>query len=234
MDTEKTNVGNSIRTWDENDRPREKLLLKGRSALSDAELIAILIGSGSRNESAVDLSKRILKSVNSNLIELSKLSISDLTKFKGIGEAKAISVIAALELGRRRRGAEVLERKRIQSSRDAYELLQSYISDSPYEQFIIILLDRTNRVIRVVPVSDGGVAGTVVDPKRVFKLAIEANASGVILSHNHPSGNITPSSQDISLTSKLKHAGAYLDIAVLDHVIVGEEHYYSFADEGTL
>lgn len=234
MESEKTPLSNSIRNWDENDRPREKLLLKGKSTLSDAELIAILIGSGSRNESAVDLSKRILKSVSGNLIELSKLTIADLTKFKGIGEAKAISVVAALELGRRRRGAEVLERKKIQSSRDAHEVLQTYISDSNYEQFVAILLNRTNQVIKVAAISDGGVAGTVVDPKRLFKIAIESNASSVILGHNHPSGNVVPSNQDITLTNKLKTAGTYLDIAVLDHLIVGDEKYYSFADEGKL
>jgi DNA repair protein RadC len=234
MASENTPSGNSIRSWDENDRPREKLLHKGKSVLSDAELIAILIGSGSRNESAVDLSKRILKSVNSNLIELSRLTISDLTKFKGIGEAKAISVVAALELGRRRRGAEVLERKRIQSSKDAYELLQAFISDSNYEQFVAILLNRSNQIIKVAAISDGGVSGTVVDPKRLFKIALEANASSVIVGHNHPSGNVVPSSQDIALTTKLKNAGNFLDIAVLDHLIVGDEKYFSFADEGKM
>lgn len=234
MVPENTPSGNSIRSWDENDRPREKLFHKGKAVLSDAELIAILIGSGSRNESAVDLSKRILKSVNSNLIELSRLTISDLIKFKGIGEAKAISVVAALELGRRRRSAEVLERKRIQSSKDAYELLQAFISDSNYEQFVAILLNRSNQVIKVAAISDGGISGTVVDPKRLFKIAIEANASAIIVGHNHPSGNVVPSSQDIALTNKLKNAGSFLDISVLDHLIVGDEKYFSFADEGKI
>lgn len=222
----------SIKHWSEDDRPREKLVLKGKPSLSDAELIAILIGSGNRDESAVELSKRILKSVSDNLIELSRLSVSDLQKFKGIGEAKAITIIAALELGRRRRGAEVMERKRIQTSSDAFEVLQMKIGDLLYEQFAVVLLNRANEVIQTVVVSDGGVNGTVADPRRIFKLAIENNAASIILGHNHPSGNLRPSESDLKLTKKIKEAGLLLDINVLDHVIVGIEKYYSFADEG--
>jgi len=224
----------SIKNWSEDDRPREKLVLKGKPSLSDAELIAILIGSGNREESAVELSKRILKSVGDNLIELSRLSVNDLEKFKGIGEAKAITIIAALELGRRRRGAEVLERKKIQTSGDVFEVLQMKIGDLLYEQFAVVLLNRANEVIQTVVVSDGGVTGTVADPKRIFKIALETNAAAIILGHNHPSGNLRPSESDIKLTKKIRDAGALLDINVLDHVIVGIEKYFSFADEGLI
>lgn len=224
----------SIRYWAESDRPREKLLLKGKAALSEAELIAILIGSGSSTESAVDLSKRILQSVNNSLAELSRLSVGELQKFKGIGEAKAISVIAALELGRRRRGSEFMTKKVISSSNAAFEILQMYLSDLHYEQFAIIFLNRANHVIKVENVSQGGTSGTFVDPKKIFKRSIENNASSIILGHNHPSGNCHPSDADIKLTHKLKEAGKLLDISVFDHLIIGNEKYYSFADEGMM
>ncbi|MCF8368345.1 MAG: DNA repair protein RadC [Bacteroidales bacterium] len=223
-----------IREWAEDDRPREKMLLKGSQSLSDAELIAILIGSGSRNESAVDLSKRILKSSNDNLLELSKLNVAELKKFKGIGEAKAISIIAALELGKRRRGAEALDRKKITSSRDVFEYFASIIGDSTFEAFYILLLNRANKVLRHIQISEGGVTGTVADPKKIFKMALENNATSIILCHNHPSGSVNPSTQDITLTKKLKNAGDMLDIPVLDHLIIGEEKYYSFADENMM
>ncbi|NCC73481.1 MAG: JAB domain-containing protein [Sphingobacteriia bacterium] len=224
----------SIKNWLEDDRPREKLLLKGKNSLSDAELIAILIASGNKNESAVDLSKRILKSVEGNLIELSKLSVNELEKFKGIGEAKAISIVAALELGSRRRGAEALERKSITSSHDAFEVLQMHVSDPNYEQFFVILLNRGNKVLKTVIISQGGVTGTVVDPKKIFKIAIENGATAIILGHNHPSGNTTPSSADINLTDKIVGAGKLLDINILDHIIIGADKYYSFADNGQI
>lgn len=224
----------SIKNWLEDDRPREKLLLKGKNSLSDAELIAILIASGSKNESAVDLSKRILKSVEGNLIELSKLSVNELKKFKGIGEAKAISIVAALELGSRRRGAEALERKSITSSHDAFEVLQMHVADPNYEQFFVILLNRGNKVLKTVIISEGGVTGTVVDPKKIFKIAIENGATSLILGHNHPSGNTTPSSADINLTDKIVGAGKLLDINILDHIIIGADKYYSFADNGQI
>lgn len=224
----------SIKNWLEDDRPREKLLLKGKNSLSDAELIAILIASGNKNESAVDLSKRILESVEGNLIELSKLSVNELEKFKGIGEAKAISIVAALELGSRRRGAEALERKSITSSHDAFEVLQMYVSDPNYEQFFVILLNRGNKVLKTVIISQGGVTGTVVDPKKIFKIAIENGATSIILGHNHPSGSTTPSSADINLTDKIVGAGKLLDINILDHIIIGADKYYSFADNGQI
>jgi len=223
-----------IREWAESDRPREKLLLKGKSALSDAELIAILMGSGSKNESAVDLAKRILRESNDNLIELSKLGVKDLIKFKGVGEAKAISIIAAMELGKRRRGTEAIEKKKITSSRDVFEYFNSVFGDQTYEAFYILLLNRANRIIKEVQISEGGFSGTVADPKKIFKIALENNASSIILSHNHPSGNIQPSDADIKLTHKLKSAGEMLDLPVIDHIILGEEKYYSFADEGQL
>jgi DNA repair protein RadC len=223
-----------IREWAEDDRPREKLLLKGRQSLSDAELIAILMGSGSRNESAVDLAKRILKESSDNLMELSKLSVQDLMKFKGVGEAKAISIIAALELGKRRRGAEALERKKISSSKDVFEFFSSLVSDLTYETFYILLLNRANSIIRGVQISEGGISGTVADPKKIFKLALDHNATSIILCHNHPSGNVKPSQDDIALTKKIKKAGETMDISVLDHIILGDEKYYSFADEGMM
>ena len=223
-----------IREWAESDRPREKLLMKGKSTLSDAELLAILMGSGSKNESAVDLAMRILHESNDNLIELSKLGVKDLTKFKGVGEAKAISIIAAMELGKRRRGAETIEKKKITSSRDVFEYFNSIFGDQTYEAFYILLLNRANRIIKEVQISEGGFSGTVADPKKIFKIALENNASSIILSHNHPSGNIQPSEADIKLTHKLKGAGEMLDLPVIDHIILGEEKYYSFADEGQM
>jgi DNA repair protein RadC len=223
-----------ISQWAEGDRPREKLLLKGRQSLSDAELIAILMGSGSRNESAVDLAKRILRGSNDNLVELSKLSVKDLMKFKGVGEAKAISIIAALELGKRRRGAEALDRKKITSSRDVFEYFAAIFGDHTWEAFYILLLNRANKVIRHIQISEGGISGTVADPKKIFKIGLENNATSVILCHNHPSGSVKPSDADIKLTRKLKSAGEMLDMPILDHLILGDEKYYSFADEGTL
>ncbi len=224
----------SIKYWSESDRPRERLLLKGKNSLSDAELLAILMGSGNAHESAVDLSKRILNSVQNNLVELSRLSVGDLQKFKGIGEAKAVALVAAMELGRRRRSAEALEKKSIRASRDAFEILQPYLADISYEQFVILLLNRANHVLRVVNISEGGVMGTVADPKKIFKLALENNACGIILGHNHPSGSTQPSDADIKLTRRLKDGGRLLEIDVLDHLIVGAEKYFSFADEGIM
>lgn len=209
-------------------------MLKGKAALSDAELIAILMGSGNREESAVDLAKRILTNVQNNLIELSRMSVADLSKYKGIGQAKAISIVAALELGQRRRGAEAIQKKRIQSSGDAFEIFHMYIGDEVYERFMMILLNRANDVLKTVSISEGGTAGTVVDPKKIFKMALDNNAAAIILGHNHPSGNLKPSEEDVKLTRKIKTAGNVLDIDVLDHVIVGMNMYYSFADEGLM
>lgn len=223
-----------INQWAENDRPREKLLLKGKSALSDAELIAILIGSGNSKKSAVELGREILQSVDDNLIELSKLSVNDLCTFNGIGQAKAISIIAALELGKRRLSSKVLLRKKIRSSRDAYELFLPFLIDRYDEEFRVLLLDRANKIIENRVVGEGGFAGTVADPKKIFKFALQVNSSAIILGHNHPSSNIQPSNEDIKLTQKIKKAGEVLDISVLDHIIVGNDSYYSFADEGVL
>jgi len=222
----------NILSWAEEDRPREKLMLKGKAALSDAELIAILIGSGTRELSAVDLSKLILQSVNNNLHELAKLSLKDLIKFKGIGEAKAISIAAALELGRRRKESEVIKKQKVGSSADAYDAIRPHLMDLSHEQFWVLLLNRANEIIRPVQISVGGVAGTIADPKMIFKSAIENLASAIILVHNHPSGNLTPSQADKDLTKKVKESGRLLDIPILDHLIFGDNGYFSFADEG--
>lgn len=224
----------TIKSWAEEDRPREKLLAKGKSSLTDAELIAILIGSGSRSESAVSLSQRILKAADNNLNNLGKTSLNDLMKFKGIGEAKAISIAAALELGRRRQLSDIKERPQIRSSKDAYHVLAPLIMDLPHEEFWILLLNRANKVIGRERVSIGGVAGTVVDAKIIFRKALEMLASGIILCHNHPSGNLNPSHADLEITKKLKRAGETLEINILDHLIIAENGYFSFADEGKL
>ena len=224
----------SIKNWSQDDQPREKLLNKGKAALSDAELVAILIGSGNREESAVDLSKRILAGVENNLSELGKLSIKQLMHFKGIGEAKAITIMAALELGRRRRSEEALDKKKIISSVSAFELMQPIIGDLQHEEFWIIYLNNSNKVIQKNQLSKGGITGTLVDVRLVLKNALEVGATGIILAHNHPSGNLKPSEADKQLTNKLKVASESLDIKVLDHVIVTEKAYFSFADENLL
>jgi DNA repair protein RadC len=221
-----------IKSWAEDDRPREKLRLKGKNALSDAELLAILLGSGTRNESALDVSKGILRDLKDNLAELSRLSLSDLMKYKGVGEAKAITILAALELGKRRNEAVVIEKDKISNSRDAFEIFRSRIGDLPYEEFWIILLNKANKVIRYCNISEGGISGTVVDPKKIFKIALDHHASSIILGHNHPSGNLQPSEADQKITKKIREAGNMLDVAVLDHIIIGDDRYYSFADEG--
>lgn len=224
----------TIKSWAEEDRPREKLLAQGRRTLSDAELIAILIGSGSRTETAVELSRRILASLDNDLEKLGKLSVSELSKFKGIGEAKAISIISALELGRRRRESSVSRPDQISSSRDVYELLRRQFSDLNHEEFWIVLLNRSNKVLSRHLISKGGQAGTIADPKIIFQTALENHSASIILSHNHPSGNLKPSQADLQLTRKLKDAGDLLDISVLDHLIFTDSGYLSFADEGLM
>ena len=224
----------SIKSWAEDDRPREKLMLKGKSVLSDAELIAILIGSGSRNESAVDLSKRILSSIDNNLNKLGKLSVSDLQKFKGIGDAKAISIITALELGRRRRLEEALELPQITGSKAIFNIMQPLIGELQHEEFWIIYLNNSNKVLHKEQLSKGGLTGTLVDVRLVFKKGIELFSTAIILCHNHPSGKLQPSQADKSITSKLKLAGDTLDIKVLDHLIITENAYFSFADENLI
>ena len=224
---------NSIRTWAEEDRPREKLMLKGSPALSDAELLAILIGSGTRGESAVDVCKAILKNVHNNLNELGKLSISDLRKYKGIGEAKAITIVAALELAKRRRTAEVKEKEKISGSKDVYEYFH-HLADLHNEEFWVMFLNRANKIISTQKLSQGGITGTVADIRLILKSALDSFATGIILCHNHPSGNLSPSVEDKELTQKVKQTAKLLDISVLDHVIVSEGGYFSFADEGIL
>jgi DNA repair protein RadC len=224
----------SIKCWAEADRPREKLLNHGRSVLSDAELVAILIGSGTQSLSAIDVGKNILTAVNNDLNHLAKFSVKELTRFKGIGQAKAISIIAALELGRRRNESVVHQKPKIVTSQSAFDLLKSVMLDLHHEEFWVIMLNRANRVIKMKRVSSGGISGTVADVKIIFKEAIDQMASAVILAHNHPSGNRNPSEQDVRLTKKMKESGLLLDIPVLDHIIFAEDKYYSFADEAML
>ncbi len=224
----------SIKAWAEADRPREKMLNQGRHSLTDSELLAVLIRSGTREESAVELSRRILAGVDNDLTRLSRLSVTEFAAFKGMGNVKALTVIAALELGRRRRIAEAGKSVNVASSKAVAELFSPELADLNYEEFWILLLNRSNKVISKHQVSKGGVAGTVVDPKMVFKKAVDCMASGIILCHNHPSGNLTPSDADISLTRKMTDAGRLLDIQVLDHLIIAGEKYYSFADEGKM
>lgn len=225
----------TIKEWSEEDRPREKLLLKGRESLSDAELLAILIGSGSRAESAVDLCKRILKDNHHKLNSLAKLSIADLIKnYKGIGEAKAISIQASLELGRRRRMEEALITPKITSSSTVFEIFNPLIGDLNHEEFWVLFLNNSNHVLAKYKASSGGMTGTVVDVRLIFKKALEVGAIGLILAHNHPSGALRPSDPDIRITKRIKSGGETLDIKVLDHVIVTQQAYYSFADDGLL
>ena len=226
--------GFGIKSWAEDDRPREKLLQKGKVSLSDAELIAILIGSGSRNESAVQLSKRILAATGNQLSDLGKLSVKKLCEFKGIGPAKAVSIVAAMELGRRRRAEEALEKKKITSSASVFELMQPIIGELYHEEFWIIYLNNSNKVIEQLQLSKGGITGTLVDVRITLRKALEVGATSIILAHNHPSGTLRPSEADKQLTQKLKTAAQSLDIKVLDHLIVTEKSYFSFADEGVL
>ena len=228
------NEKKSIKEWASDDRPREKMMHKGKSALSNAELIAILIGSGNAELSAVELSRSILDSVDNNLIELSELSLSDLMKHKGIGEAKAISIMAALELGKRRRAAEASVDNKLKSSRDAYERLLLLLDDPQQEHFFVMYLNQNNKVLKAECVSKGGVTHAIADPKVIFKNAINIGATALILSHNHPSGSPTPSEEDRLLTKKLTAAGKLLDINIVDHIIIGKERYYSFLDHGEM
>ena len=224
----------SIKDWSQDDRPREKLRDKGKSTLSDAELVAILIGSGNRTESAVDLSKRILASVDNNLNALGKLSLKQLQKFKGIGEAKAISIAAALELGRRRKLEEKSNNNKIESSRDVYDIMEPIIGDLPHEEFWILYLNNSNKILQKQQLSKGSITGTLVDVRLVLKQALEVSAVALVLCHNHPSGSLEPSNADTSITQKLKQVGQALDIAIVDHLIISELGYFSFADEGIL
>lgn len=230
----KNSTSFSIKQWSQNDQPREKLRDKGKAVLSDAELVAILIGSGNRQESAVDLCKRILASVDNNLNTLGKLSIKQLMTFKGIGEAKAITILAALELGRRRRAEDTLELSTVESSQSVFNIMQPILGELPHEEFWILYLNNSNKVIKKNQLSKGGITGTLVDVRLVLKTALEVGATALILSHNHPSGTLKPSGSDVNITQKLKSAADSLDIKVLDHVIVTEKAYFSFADESLL
>ncbi len=224
----------SIKSWAESDRPREKMMLKGAAALSDAELIAILIGSGNRNESAVSLARRILQAVDNNINKLATLSLEELIKFKGIGEAKAISILTALELGKRRQLEQALQHVKISSSNMVFELMQPILSDLPHEEFWMLYLNNANKLLLHEQISKGGMTATVVDVRLVLKKALTINAVGLIMVHNHPSGNLKVSASDKQITKKLQEAGQTLDIKLLDHLIVTQNNYYSFADEGAI
>jgi len=227
---ERQNKPLTIKEWALDDRPREKMVSKGVSALSDVELMAILIGTGTTNETAVGLSQRILTKVGNNLNELGKLGLKELTDIKGIGKAKAVKIMAALELGRRRKSTEVLHKKQITSSMDVIELFQPMLADLPHEEFWILLLNRTNRIIEKVKISEGGFIATVVDIRKLMKIALEHNALGIILCHNHPSGNHNPSDDDVNITQKVKAAATTFDIKLLDHIIVTGNQCFSMAD----
>jgi len=233
MDNTNTNEL-SIKKLSFDDRPREKLLSKGIGSLSNAELIAILIGSGSSEQNAVELSKSILKASENDLHQLALLSIKELQKFKGIGEAKAITIVSALELGRRRKASKAKKLNTISSSRDVYDYIYPYLVDVSHEEFWIILLNRANKIIKGKQISSGGISATIVDAKLIFKEALSFNSSAIILIHNHPSGNINASKEDINLTKKIKEAGKFLDITILDHLIFTNHNYISFADEGMM
>jgi DNA repair protein RadC len=223
-----------ITDWAVEDRPREKLIQKGTGSLSDAELLAILISSGTKDKSAVDLGRELLLMVNNNLNNLGKLTIGDFTRIHGIGKARAVTISAALELGRRRKAEEQPEIPQIRSSKDVFELISPVLADLPYEEFWILFLNRSNKVINRVKLSQGGISGTVTDVRIIMKKAVESLASGIIVVHNHPSGNLNPSESDTRITQKIKESGNILDVQLLDHLIVSDRDYYSFADNGLL
>ena len=228
------NIKSGIKAWAEDDRPREKLLNKGKQSLSDAELVAILIGMGTREMSAVELAKIILQSTGNNLNELAKLGVKELMKFKGIGEAKAISIVAAMELARRRKDTDPLKKDRIRYSKEAYNILKPYMMDLDHEQFWMVCLNRNQEVVKIIQISTGGVTGTIADPKIIFKHAVEHLSSCIILSHNHPSGNLNPSEADIKLTKQLSDGARLLDMTLSDHIIFSNDGYFSFADQNML
>lgn len=222
----------SIKTWAEDDRPREKMLLKGKTALSDAELIAILLGSGTQSKSAVELAKEILHECKNDLQLFGRMNKNEFMKFKGIGEAKAITLLAALELGRRRKDTESTQRKTITSAKMAYELLEPLMMDLDHEEFYVIYLSRSNKLLGIKQVSVGGMTGTIADGKVIFKEALDLKATGMILAHNHPSGRLKPSEQDLRLTSQLRKFGTMIEIGIIDHIIVTDAGFFSFAENG--
>ena len=228
------NIRLTIKTLAEDDRPREKLVARGRQALTDAELLAILLSSGNREETAIQLAQRILNSNQNSINQLAKLQLNDLKKYKGVGEAKAVTILAALEIGRRRTDIGAEEKIKLNSSQTVYAFLKSKLSDLPHEEFWVIYLSRNNNVIKTECISKGGVSGTVVDIRLILKPAIECLASSVILAHNHPSGNLKPSQEDMTITKKVKEAAKLLDMVIQDHLIFGDQTYFSFADEGLI
>ncbi|MCK9219177.1 MAG: DNA repair protein RadC [Bacteroidales bacterium] len=223
-----------MRYWAEDDLPSQKLLLKGNGSLSDAELLSIIIGSGVSGENSLDIAMKSLSICGNNLCEFWKFSVSDLQKIKGIGEKRAVKIAAMFALARRRNESEVILKNKISKSQDAFEIFHSLMGDLPYEEFWLLLLNRANRVVKKVKISEGGISGTVVDPKKIFQICLEQHATSIILGHNHPSGTITPSDADNKITKKIKDCGLLLDVAVLDHIIVGDDRFYSFADEGAM
>lgn len=223
-----------LRSWADEDKPREKMIQRGQAALTDTELLAVLVNSGLPGDDVIMITKRILASVGNDLVALSRLSIKELMRFRGIGEAKAVSIAAALELGRRRRESELGKTPIISGSRQAYEYMAPSLADLPHEEFWILLLNRANKVLRKFPVSTGGLTGTVADQRVIFKKALDATACGIILAHNHPSGSSKPSQSDIQITRRMAEAGRIIDIPILDHIIITETGYYSFADDGML
>lgn len=224
----------TIKCWADDDRPREKLILKGRNSLSDAELVAIILGSGSTNKSAVELAQEILEHANNDLTSFSKYTLHDLKKFKGVGEAKAVGILAALELGRRRKDVDTPRRIKIRSSQQVYEHMSSLMQDLLHEEFYVLLLNRANEILQTRQISVGGMSGTVADGKVIFRQALESGAQALILVHNHPSGQLQPSDADRSLTKKMTEFGKYIDLPVLDHVIFTDNGYFSFADNGLI
>jgi DNA repair protein RadC len=224
----------TIKNWAVEDRPREKLIKNGIGSLSDAEILAILIGSGTRNITALELSKEILHNVNNNLRALGKLEMQDLIRIRGIGQAKAVTILAALELGRRRAFAPGTEKTKITSSKDAFRIFQPMLGDLPHEEFWVLLLNRSNRVIDKICISKGGITGTVIDTRLILKQALDRLTSGIILCHNHPSGNLEPSDADKLITEKIRKAAGFMDITLIDHIIIGENNYYSFTDTGLI
>lgn len=230
--TKETLPYTAIKEWSPSDRPREKLISKGKEALSDAELIAILLRSGTQTTSAVDLAKNMLHSVGNNLHALARLSVKDFMQIRGMGEAKTLSIIAALELGRRRSSREMVKKPKINSSHDVYEIMKPNLMDLPHEELWILLLNRSHNLISKHRISQGGVANTTGDPKIIFKLALEELACAIVLAHNHPSDKLSPSQADIVLTKRIKEGGKLLDIQVLDHIIIAGQGYFSFIDEG--
>ena len=224
----------SIKFLAEDDRPREKFLLKGKTSLSDSELLAIILGSGNNEDSAVELARKILASVGNNWQNLSKLSIKDLMKFKGIGEAKAISVAATLEIGRRKASQETPEKTSISSARDSYNIFSQHLSDLRTEEFWAIFLNQKNQIVYKTQISKGGISGTLVDVRVLFRIALEHFATSIIVAHNHPSGSLKPSLEDIQITKNIKNAGEILNVTLLDHLIIGDNSFFSFAEESLL